>query len=106
MKQTCDEVLNALGCADDPLFGIAMRLGRSRWKTLFRLQEALSQRRFLLRYYSSRHRHTDFHVYSNFAMSRTIGWFSHWNEMMGGDYKMAVRVSFTGYTKRDYPKVM
>jgi citrate synthase len=39
-----------------------------------------------------------------FAMSRTIGWFSHWNEMVSTDYKIGrPRQLYTGYPKRDYP---
>ncbi|MBK8973170.1 MAG: citrate (Si)-synthase [Hahellaceae bacterium] len=106
MKQTCDEVLNALGCADDPLFRIAMRLE----------QIALEDP-----YFVSKKLYPNVDFYSGiilraigipismftviFAMSRTIGWFSHWNEMMGGDYKIGrPRQLYTGYTKRDYPK--
>ena len=40
-----------------------------------------------------------------FAMSRTIGWFSHWNEMVAGDYRIGrPRQLYTGSDTRDYPQ--
>ena len=39
-----------------------------------------------------------------FALSRTIGWFSHWNEMVSGDYRIGrPRQLYTGSDSRDYP---
>ncbi|MHA7927610.1 MAG: citrate/2-methylcitrate synthase, partial [Marinobacter sp.] len=39
-----------------------------------------------------------------FALSRTIGWFSHWNEMVSGDYRIGrPRQLYTGPDSRDYP---
>lgn len=37
-----------------------------------------------------------------FAIARTVGWVSHWNEMISGDYNIGrPRQLYTGYTKRD-----
>ncbi|RUM57917.1 MAG: citrate (Si)-synthase, partial [Marinomonas sp.] len=39
-----------------------------------------------------------------FAMSRTIGWISHWNEMISGNYKIGrPRQLYVGHAERDYP---
>ncbi len=39
-----------------------------------------------------------------FATGRTPGWIAHWNEMIGGEYRIArPRQLYTGHTKRDYP---
>jgi citrate synthase len=106
MKQTCDDVLHALGCADDPLFKIAMRLEK------IALEDP---------YFISKKLYPNVDFYSGiilqaigipismftviFAMARTIGWFSNWNEMMGGDYKIGrPRQLYTGHVSRDYPK--
>ncbi len=41
-----------------------------------------------------------------FAMSRTVGWISHWDEMLSdkGHKIGRPRQLYTGYTKRDYKK--
>ncbi|WP_250658480.1 citrate synthase [Alkalimarinus coralli] len=106
MRETCDEVLKALGLENDPLLKIAKRLE----------QIALEDEYFIKR---KLYPNVDF--YSGiilkavgipvsmftviFAMSRTIGWFSHWNEMVSENYRIGrPRQLYTGYSKRDYPK--
>ncbi|MCP5161760.1 MAG: citrate (Si)-synthase [Hahellaceae bacterium] len=105
MRQTCDEVLSVLGKQDDPLLKIAKRLE----------QIALEDQ-----YFIDRKLYPNVDFYSGiilraigipvsmftviFAMSRTIGWFAHWNEMVSGNYKIGrPRQLYTGYSKRDYP---
>ncbi|MCG8612499.1 MAG: citrate synthase [Pseudomonadales bacterium] len=105
MRQTCNEVLTELGLEDDPLLKIAMRLE----------QIALEDE-----YFVKRQLYPNVDFYSGiilkavgipvsmftviFAMSRTIGWFAHWNEMISGSYRIGrPRQLYTGYTKRDYP---
>jgi citrate synthase len=105
MRETCEEVLQILGLEEDPLLKIARRLE----------QIALEDEYFIQR---KLYPNVDF--YSGiilkavgiptsmftviFAMSRTIGWFSHWNEMVSTDYKIGrPRQLYTGYPKRDYP---
>ena len=37
-----------------------------------------------------------------FALARTVGWIAHWNEMVGGSYKLGrPRQLYTGSEKRD-----
>jgi citrate synthase len=105
MRQTCDEVLGVLGMEDDPLLKIARRL------EAIALEDP---------YFIERKLYPNVDFYSGiilkaigipksmftviFAMSRTIGWFSHWNEMISGSYKIGrPRQLYTGPTKRDYP---
>ncbi|MBE0506723.1 MAG: citrate (Si)-synthase [Marinospirillum sp.] len=105
MKQTCDEVLQELGMADDPQLKIAKRLE----------QIALEDE-----YFKDRSLYPNVDFYSGiilkaigiptnmftviFAMSRTIGWISHWNEMISNDYKIGrPRQLYTGSPQRDYP---
>lgn len=104
MKETCDEVLAELGI-DDPQLRIAKRLE----------QIALEDE-----YFIERQLYPNVDFYSGiilkaigiptsmftviFAMSRTIGWISHWNEMLSEDYKIGrPRQLYTGAPKRDYP---
>ncbi|PZQ40231.1 MAG: citrate (Si)-synthase, partial [Ectopseudomonas oleovorans] len=39
-----------------------------------------------------------------FALARTVGWISHWKEMLSGPYKIGrPRQLYTGYKQRDLP---
>lgn len=106
MKETCDEVLAELGLANDPQLKIAKRLE----------EIALEDEYFIER---QLYPNVDFYsgiilkaigIPTNmftviFAMSRTIGWISHWNEMISNDYKIGrPRQLYTGLPQRDYPK--
>jgi citrate synthase len=38
-----------------------------------------------------------------FAIGRTVGWVAHWNEMIGGAYRIGrPRQLYTGQTQRDF----
>ncbi len=105
MKETCDEVLEELGRADDPKLKIAKRLE----------QIALEDDYFIER---KLYPNVDFYsgiilnaigIPTNmftviFAVARTIGWISHWNEMLSNEYRIGrPRQLYVGHTKRDYP---
>ncbi|XKE44316.1 citrate (Si)-synthase [Halomonas organivorans] len=105
MKETCDEVLAQLGMADDPQLKIAKRLE----------QIALEDEYFIER---KLYPNVDFYsgiilkamgIPTNmftviFAVSRTIGWISHWNEMLSDSYKIGrPRQLYVGHDQRDYP---
>ncbi|RTR00493.1 citrate synthase [Halomonas nitroreducens] len=105
MKETCDEVLAELGMADDPQLKIAKRLE----------QIALEDEYFIER---KLYPNVDFYsgiilkamgIPTNmftviFAVSRTIGWISHWNEMVTDSYKIGrPRQLYVGHDQRDYP---
>jgi citrate synthase len=105
MRETCDQVLAELGMSNDPLLKIAKRLE----------QIALEDP-----YFVERKLYPNVDFYSGiimkaigiptsmftviFAMSRTIGWISHWNEMISSDYRIGrPRQLYTGHKRRDYP---
>ncbi|MBR9882167.1 MAG: citrate (Si)-synthase [Oceanospirillales bacterium] len=105
MKQTCDEVLAELGIENDPLLKIAKRLE----------QIALEDE-----YFVERKLYPNVDFYSGiilkaigiptsmftviFALSRTIGWLSHWNEFHSSPNKIGrPRQLYTGPKFRDYP---
>ncbi|MFP4137180.1 MAG: citrate synthase [Halomonas sp.] len=105
MKETCDEVLAELGLADDPQLRIAKRLE----------QIALEDDYFIER---KLYPNVDFYsgiilkamgIPKNmftviFAVSRTIGWISHWHEMLSDSYKIGrPRQLYIGHDQRDYP---
>ncbi|HAY45197.1 MAG TPA: citrate (Si)-synthase, partial [Gammaproteobacteria bacterium] len=105
MKVTCDEVLADLGIEDSPLFQVARRLEDA----------ALNDD-----YFIERKLYPNVDFYSGiilkaigippnmftviFALSRTIGWISHWNEMVSQPYKIGrPRQLYTGPVERDFP---
>ena len=105
MRETCHEVLDVLGVRDEPLLQVAMELEKI----------ALEDE-----YFVKRKLYPNVDFYSGlilkaigiptsmftviFALSRTIGWFSHWNEMVSGDYRIGrPRQLYTGSDSRDYP---
>ena len=105
MKETCDEVLAELGIENDPLLKIAKRLE----------QIALEDEYFVQR---KLYPNVDFYsgiilkaigIPTNmftviFALSRTIGWISHWNEFHSSPNKIGrPRQLYTGPKMRDYP---
>ena len=106
MKETCDEVLEELGMGNDPQLKIAKRLE----------QIALEDDYFIER---KLYPNVDFYsgiilralgIPKNmftviFAVARTTGWISHWNEMITNGSRIGrPRQLYKGYTQRDYPE--
>ena len=103
MKQTCDEVLSALGI-NDPQLELAMKLEE------IALQDE---------YFVSRKLYPNVDFYSGiilkaigiptsmftviFALGRTPGWIAHWLEMHSASYKIGrPRQLYTGSAQRDF----
>jgi citrate synthase len=105
MQRTCHEVLNELGLHNDPMFKLAMALEKI----------ALEDE-----YFVSRKLYPNVDFYSGivmramgipnsmftaiFALSRTAGWVSHWNEM-NADITHKIgrpRQLYTGELERNY----
>lgn len=103
MKQSCDEVLSELGI-HDPQLELAMKLE----------EIALNDS-----YFKDRNLYPNVDFYSGiilkamgiptsmftviFAMSRTVGWISHWMEMLSEPHKISrPRQLYTGATQREY----
>jgi len=107
MRQTCDEVLEVLGVKNDPLFRLAKKLE----------QIALEDE-----YFVSKKLYPNVDFYSGiilkamgipeemftviFATGRTVGWISHWNEMITHPYRIGrPRQLYTGSDVRDYTPI-
>ncbi len=104
MRETCHEVLDALGLHDDPLFKLAMSLEK------IALEDD---------YFVSRKLYPNVDFYSGivqraigvpvslftavFALARTVGWIAQLNEMIGDpEYKIGrPRQLYVGATRRD-----
>ncbi len=105
MKQTCDEVLGELGLQDSPKFKLAMELEKI----------ALNDP-----YFVERKLYPNVDFYSGivlsalgipvsmftviFALARTVGWISHWHEMIADPHQKIGRPRqlYTGEQRRDY----
>ena len=105
MKKTCDEVLRELGLENDPQFKLAMELERIALNDPYFIEKKL-------------YPNVDFYsgiVLSAlgipvsmftviFALARTVGWISHWHEMISdpGQKIGRPRQLYTGSPRRDY----
>jgi citrate synthase len=104
MRETCHEVLDAIGAHNDPILKIALELERI----------ALEDK-----YFIERKLYPNVDFYSGitlsaigipasmftviFALARTIGWTAHWNEMISSPYRLSrPRQLYTGPTERNY----
>ncbi|MGC9162468.1 MAG: citrate synthase [Thiomonas sp.] len=104
MRETCHEVLDALGLHDDPLFKLAMTLEKIALEDDYFIQRKL-------------YPNVDFYsgivqkaigvpvslFTANFALARTVGWIAQLNEMLTDpEYKIGrPRQLFTGSPRRD-----
>lgn len=103
MRKTCYEVLNAVGATDAPLFKLAMELERIALEDEYFVEKKL-------------YPNVDFYsgitlsaigIPTNmytviFALARTVGWMSHWMEMVAGKSRIGrPRQLYTGEKMRD-----
>lgn len=104
IRDTCYDVLEAVGAHDDPFFKIAMKLEKIALEDDYFIQRRL-------------YPNVDFYsgitlsaigIPTNmftviFALARTIGWIAHWNEMISSPYRLSrPRQLYTGPTERDF----
>ena len=104
MRKTCDEVLEVLNLENDPLFKLAKKLEKIALEDDYFVEKKL-------------YPNVDF--YSGiilkalgiptemftviFATGRTVGWISHWNEMITNPYRIGrPRQLYTGENKRNF----
>ncbi len=107
IRETCYEVLEAVGAKDDPFFKIAMALEKIALEDDYFIQRKL-------------YPNVDFYsgitlsaigIPTNmftviFALARTIGWIAHWNEMISSPYRLSrPRQLYTGPTERKYVRM-
>ncbi|GAO35769.1 type II citrate synthase [Sulfuricella sp. T08] len=105
MRQTCHEVLNELGCQDDRLFQIALELERIALEDEYFIEKKLYPN---VDFYSGivlRAIGIPTNMFTAiFAISRTIGWITQWNEMIADPEQKIGRPRqlFLGPKKRDF----
>ena len=108
MRETCHEVLKELGLENDKLFELAMELERVALSDSYFIEHKLYPN---VDFYSGivlRALGIPGNMFTViFAVARTIGWISQWNEMMvDHDHKIGrPRQLYVGATRRDYVPV-
>jgi citrate synthase len=105
MRETCEQVLAAMGNNNDPLFEIALELEKIALEDPYFIEKKLYPN---VDFYSGiilKAIGIPTNMYTViFALARTVGWIAHWNEMLSNE-KLKIgrpRQLYTGYTKRDY----
>ncbi len=105
MRETCYEVLKELNLEHDRLFMLALELERVALQDEYFIERKLYPN---VDFYSGtvlRAMGIPLNMFTViFAVARTIGWISQWNEMMGSsEHKIArPRQLYNGATRRDY----
>ncbi len=106
MRETCHEVLTELGLHDDKIFKLALELERIALEDEYFIEKKLYPN---VDYYSGIVLHA-LGIPTNmftamFAMGRTVGWISHWDEMIADPEQKIGRPRqlYTGPVKRDIP---
>lgn len=104
MRKTCHDVLERVGAADDPLFKVALKLEKIALEDPYFVERKL-------------YPNVDFYsgitlraigIPSNmftviFALARTVGWMSHWHEMLSADHRIGrPRQLYTGPTEQTF----
>ncbi len=108
LRQSCHEVLNELGIHNDPLFEIALTLEQIALKDDYFVEKKLYPN---VDFYSGiilRAMGIPTNMFTViFALSRTVGWIAHWNEMIGEPNQSINRPRqlYTGETDRKYVEI-
>jgi citrate synthase len=107
MRETCYEVLKAVGKEQDPVFKLAMALEKIALEDPYFVEKKL-------------YPNVDFYsgitlsaigIPTNmftviFALARTVGWLAQWNEMITDGYRLGrPRQLYTGSTEREYTAI-
>jgi len=105
MRKTCHEVLDVLGVRDEPLLELAMELERIALEDPYFVEKKLYPN---VDFYSGiifRAMGIPVSMFTVlFAVARTVGWVSQWNEMIADPHQKIGRPRqlYTGAAKRDY----
>ncbi len=105
MRQTCYEVMEALQIQEDPLFKLALKLEEIALQDPYFIEKKLYPN---VDFYSGiilKAIGIPINMFTViFAIARTVGWISHWSEMLSGkDLKIGrPRQLYTGPNQRDF----
>jgi citrate synthase len=108
MKETCHEVLDAVGLRDHPLFKLAMKLEQIALEDDYFIEKKLYPNVDFYSGLTLRALGIPTNMFTViFALGRTVGWVSHWMEMMNDPAQSLARPRqlYTGKTIRDLPAI-
>ena len=107
MRETCHEVLEALGVHNDPLFKLAMELEKIALQDEYFIEKKLYPNVDFYSGITLRAIGIPTNMFTViFALARTVGWVAQWNEMMSNPYRLGrPRQLYTGPKERDYVKM-
>ena len=107
MQNVCHDVLNVTGSSNEPLFKLAIELAHVALEDNYFIEKKLYPN---VDYYSGvtlKAIGIPTSMFTTiFSLARTVGWMSHWCEMVNAPYKIArPRQLYTGNTKRSFVKI-
>jgi citrate synthase len=107
MRETCYEVLEALGVHNDPIFKLAMELEKIALEDEYFIQKKLFPNVDFYSGITLRAIGIPTNMFTViFALARTVGWVAQWNEMISNPYRLGrPRQLYTGSKERDYVKM-
>ena len=105
MRESCDEVLSVLGLENDPLFKLAKKLEQIALEDDYFVEKKLYPN---VDFYSGiilKALGIPVEMFTViFATGRTVGWISHWNEMISNPYRIGrPRQLYTGAKTQKFP---
>lgn len=105
MRESCDEVLSVLGLENDPLFKLAKKLEQIALEDDYFVEKKLYPN---VDFYSGiilKALGIPVEMFTViFATGRTVGWISHWNEMISNPYRIGrPRQLYTGAKTQEFP---
>lgn len=104
MRETCHEVLEAVGAHNDPIFKLAMELEKIALSDEYFIEKKLYPNVDFYSGITLRAIGIPTNMFTViFALARTVGWVSQWNEMMSNPYRLGrPRQLYTGSKERSY----
>ncbi|MDF2867375.1 MAG: gltA [Gammaproteobacteria bacterium] len=105
MRETCYEVLNELGLQNDPIFKLAMKLEKIALEDEYFVEKKLYPNVDFYSGITLSALGIPINMFTViFALARTVGWLSQWNEMLSSpDHKLGrPRQLYTGHTDRNF----
>ncbi len=104
MRETCHEVLEAVGAHNDPIFKLAMELEKIALQDPYFVEKKLYPNVDFYSGITLRAIGIPTNMFTViFALARTVGWVAQWNEMISNPYRLGrPRQLYTGPKERDY----
>jgi len=104
MRETCYEVLDAVGAHNDPIFKLAMELEKIALEDEYFIEKKLYPNVDFYSGITLRAIGIPTNMFTViFALARTVGWVAQWNEMISNPYRLGrPRQLYTGPVERAY----